>query len=703
MSKLDQTHLRFAPDILRRLGEELISSPYLGIMELVRNAYDADAHLCQIELINTEEVGGTLRVLDDGIGMDEQAINNGWLVLGSSNKKVASERIKTGLGRSPIGDKGLGRLAALRMGSKATMRTRPTSNPNSEYSIILDWERYDSAETVDDVPLTITESRTSKLQGTEIEIADLRTKLTQRDIEQLSRSLLLMSDPFGTELGFNPILVAPQYRELEKLVKESYFSGAEYRLVAILDQDGKASAQVFDWKNDLIFVSNHSEFRGKKSLTNVPYQAPSAVFELWEYHLSGERFSVRDLPFTLGQLREWLKVAGGVHLYQRGVRVHPYGDAGYDWLDMNLSRAKRGEESPSTNNSIGRVVVSDEEEQLISKTDRTGFIENEAFMELKAFAVDALRWMGRKRVKAAEDRRIANRTDVTHQVTEAQTKIEKVLEAVPATYRQPVENAVRDYAFVREQEAKALREDIQLYRTLSTVGTTVAVFAHEAGKPLTRINKASSRLEKILQIKGSLFIDEEMAELVETIKNSAYSLQSYSNLPIQMLKRSKRNVGIIDVHYVLEGVLSMLAPFLQSDKISVQTTLIHGTPKIHGSIAALECIFVNLITNAIHAVVYARGNIYDRCILIRTSYQAQRLLIQFLDNGSGINGLSKEEIWLPGRTTKENGLGLGLTIVRDAVLDLRGTIDVQSAGETGGAQFSIMLPVKEEKLNAYSQ
>src|SRR3954447_1748515 len=119
-------HLRFSPDILRRLGEELIPHADQGIVELVRNSYDADAHSCRVELIKTEKLGGILRVTDDGNGMKAESVRDGWLVLGRSGKAA---RQRTKLGRLPVGDKGLGRLASLRMGRVARLRTRPADEP----------------------------------------------------------------------------------------------------------------------------------------------------------------------------------------------------------------------------------------------------------------------------------------------------------------------------------------------------------------------------------------------------------------------------------------------------------------------------------------------------------------------------------------------------------------------------------------------
>ena len=82
-----EASIRFASDILRRLGEELNPSPDQSILELVKNAYDADARRCRVELIETELPGGTVRITDDGVGMPLDSILNGWLVVGRSGMK----------------------------------------------------------------------------------------------------------------------------------------------------------------------------------------------------------------------------------------------------------------------------------------------------------------------------------------------------------------------------------------------------------------------------------------------------------------------------------------------------------------------------------------------------------------------------------------------------------------------------------------
>ena len=99
------TSLRFSPDILRRLGEELNPSLDQSILELVKNSFDASAKECTVVLRNTDKPGGTIEISDDGDGMDAEGIINGWLILGRSGRNPEQ---RTRLNRVPAGSKGLG-------------------------------------------------------------------------------------------------------------------------------------------------------------------------------------------------------------------------------------------------------------------------------------------------------------------------------------------------------------------------------------------------------------------------------------------------------------------------------------------------------------------------------------------------------------------------------------------------------------------
>src|SRR5262249_51180207 len=145
--------IRFATDILRRLGEELNPSIDQGILELIKNAYDANARECVVSLDSTGRPGGTIQVRDDGDGMALEEILEGWLVLGSSTKASIK---RTRLGRIPAGSKGLGRLAALRLGSVAVLTTRPRGS-TEEFTISIDWSRYENVRLVEEVAIPVME------------------------------------------------------------------------------------------------------------------------------------------------------------------------------------------------------------------------------------------------------------------------------------------------------------------------------------------------------------------------------------------------------------------------------------------------------------------------------------------------------------------------------------------------------------------
>ena len=130
--------IRFSTQIIKRLGEELNPSIDQSILELVKNAYDADAKKCVVELNNITDIGGAIIIIDDGNGMDSNDIINGWLVLGESSKTSSK---KTELGRTPAGSKGLGRLAALRMGQAAELKSIPKENSTFKYELEIDWNK----------------------------------------------------------------------------------------------------------------------------------------------------------------------------------------------------------------------------------------------------------------------------------------------------------------------------------------------------------------------------------------------------------------------------------------------------------------------------------------------------------------------------------------------------------------------------------
>lgn len=679
-------HFKFAPDILSRLGEELIPNPEQGIIELIRNSYDADALTCQIKLSETSKKGGSIKITDDGIGMTKDSIVNGWLVIGRSSK-VKREPTKK-FNRIPVGDKGLGRLAALRLGSEVVLTTRPDNELHKEYKLTIKWADFESADVVENVFFEINDDTTNKKPGTEIEIKNLRIVLGRREIQRLAKDLILLSDPFIAKTTFRPQLIVPEFKDLEKKVLNAYFEEAEYHLKATLNEDGTVIASVLDFNNKVLFEARQQD------LSRIPYHAPAAQFDLWVFLLNRDTFSTRTS--SISQVREWLSVVGGVHLYHRELRVKPYGDAGHDWLEMNLARVKSPEERPGTNTSIGRILVKDENDSLIQKTDRVGFIENDAFIDLKRFAKDALDWMARMRLKEAEKKREKTKQTSSHTVQVAKTQFEKIIDRkVPSRSKTEIKKAATKYETALKSESRILREDLQLYRSLATAGTTSAVFAHESGKSVTRIEK----LAEIISDKGKrLFGDSYSAtvgRVIEMLLSAAKSLQSFVKLPMHLLQKGSRRYGAIDVNQVIIDIILLFEPFTKDAKIQIVPELVETKVYIRGTVSILEAVITNFLTNTINAFNMEGARTESRKVIIRTEIAGDWLLLKVLDNGPGIVDIGLEEIWLPGRTTTTGGTGFGLTIVRDSVGDLAGKINAIANGELGGAEFVVSLPLTQ--------
>lgn len=221
---------RVAAEVISRLGEELITDSTQALLELIKNAYDADAGVVSVEVDTTgsyEAAGrhltGRLRITDTGHGMDDQAIRDGWLTLSASPKRAMKSRgDKTGGGRTPLGDKGLGRLGVQRIGEVVRLRTRPTDPPGKlpakgkatepkiehrvEFSfsdfgpgVMLDavavqWEEVPlpAAERSDEYPWPL---RTP--YGTVLEVIGLRDAPDWREVGRLSNELSKVINPFA--------------------------------------------------------------------------------------------------------------------------------------------------------------------------------------------------------------------------------------------------------------------------------------------------------------------------------------------------------------------------------------------------------------------------------------------------------------------------------------------------------------------------
>uniref|UniRef100_UPI00301C2FC5 sensor histidine kinase n=1 Tax=Vibrio fluvialis TaxID=676 RepID=UPI00301C2FC5 len=528
-------------------------------------------------------------------------------------------------------------------------------------------------------------------QQSPIHIQNLKQKITKPEVERLARSLMLLSNPFEEANDFKLSFVCPEYPEFEKLVQEGYLNEAEYVLKAKLNDDGSAEAEVFDWKNTSRWKTKSSDwFLNKSKGKNLDpiYKAPPSQFELNIFHLDNNTFATRNV--NKRQVSAWLKSVGGVHIYHNDFRVHPYGDEGSDWLGMNLARVNNPSVRPSTNTSIGRLNIVDIDKVLQQKTDRVGFIEGDTFFELKRFVTDALDWYAAERTAFATKLRNAQKDENEKQVKDKEKALKNAIDKVPdPVVKKELNEAFQASKTASTQQTLHLKQDLKLYRSLATSGTTTAVFSHEVSKPISEIPEALSRADRVVRLNTEPSIYERYKERTSNILGYLNRLSHFAELQLDLLKRNKRRDEAIDVVNVISALLNNFAPLLAREHITVNYDYSNtDTPRLQGAICILEAIITNCITNSMRAFRTENFDVDNRTIEIVLEQEAKgSLLVRFSDNGPGITDLSIRDIWLPGITTADNGTGFGLTIVKDSVSDLGGSCRVDAHGHLGGATF----------------
>lgn len=172
--------------VVIQLGDRLISDVAQALVELVKNSYDADATHAKV-IVNTEEqpgegfyypnASGYISIEDNGIGMNEATIIRGWLTVSDSPKREMKKKgLTTERGRTPLGDKGLGRLCAQRLANNVEIFTRPKGSA-VEYHIGFSWSSFlEDGITLTQVPIFVEEIEPQRECGTRLIISDLKDK-----------------------------------------------------------------------------------------------------------------------------------------------------------------------------------------------------------------------------------------------------------------------------------------------------------------------------------------------------------------------------------------------------------------------------------------------------------------------------------------------------------------------------------------------
>lgn len=249
--------------------------------------------------------------------------------------------------------------------------------------------------------------------------------------------------------------------------------------------------------------------------------------------------------------------------------------------------------------------------------------------------------------------------------------------------RRPVSihGIARDITHRRE-----LEQQLQQTEKLSAIGKLVAGVAHELNNPLTSIIGYSSLLQQ------SDLPAETQADLNVIFRQAQRARLIVRDL-LTFARRFELETQEVDLNEIITGSATLVASQLQANAVQLKTVLDSGLPPTMADPHQLEQVFVNLITNAIHALATSPS---PRLLTIESWHEVDHILVSFTDNGPGIPPNHISRIFDPFFSTKQvgEGTGLGLSICFGIISEHKGRIWAEN-GPAGGAVFYIELPVEK--------
>jgi len=406
VEKHDVLNFRISSGLKNLIGKELITDQFIAIFELVKNSFDAGARMVTIFFKDLKKTTPTIIIADNGCGMNYLDLNDKWLFVAYSEKKLLTnaENLKDSDYRDKIkskrifaGAKGVGRFSCDRLGSKLTLTTKKDELKAKVENLTIDWDDFekDSLEefvqvkvkhqTLKNIPNNYLVGAEQPKSGTFLEIGGLREVWDRDSILKLKRSLEKLINPNqgNDSRNFTIKIVAEEELEHDNLQKKERDK-----------VNGNVSNTIFEnleLKTTQVVceISNDG-----KILTTTLVDRGTLIYKLTEKN----QYFLHDINIHLFQLNQVSKSSftklmgmepvkyGSVFIFKNGFRIYPYGEPGEDFLSIDKRKAQGYNRYLGTRDLIGRIEINGNNESLKETTSRDGgLIKNKKYQELQAF------------------------------------------------------------------------------------------------------------------------------------------------------------------------------------------------------------------------------------------------------------------------------------------------------------------------------
>lgn len=714
--------LRPRARLLRTLGDELISNETVAVIELVKNAYDADATRVLVRFQGPlEPEKGRIEVIDNGHGMSLETIKTAWLepaTLMKKNRPRSEQRH-----RRVLGEKGIGRFAASRLANFLEVVTR-RHVMEQEVRVFFDWSQFDDEEKyLDQVEVLWEEVQPSEIcpdgtleilwdeaiwgkagaseqdeisHGTILRMEQLRNSWETKHFEELSTKLArLIAPSFEHESlknldSFQICLDFPApFSHLSGIVgPPQAWQNPHYVIKGDIDEQG-------NYNLTLKLKGQETEERktGQFILdANRPPQCGPLYIELrvWDRESGDLTPLAKELKSTLSEVRRDLNDVAGINIYRDGFRVLPYGEPRNDWLRLDLRRVQNPTLRLSNNQIIGYILISaDANPNLRDQSNREGIMDGPAMDDLNAFTkmvlalLEAPRYALRRPEASPVQRgglfSNLNLSALSNRIRQQYPQDRELLDAVEATEAE------------LEHKVAEIQRVLARFMRLSTLGQLVDAVLHDGRAPLAKIkNEAFLGLRDIdrqdTRSGGDL---SKQRQRLDVIYNQSDVLSTIFRRiePFGGRKRGRPE------QIVLEQVIADAFAVLQGeiDEVGVTVTLPSTQHSVTVDNAEIQEVVINLLQNSLYWLRKVPA------IQRKISVDVQRnpdnsLEIIFADSGPGIEPEVREHIFDPYFSTRPDGVGLGLAIAGQIVADYYGgALELIETSGLPGATFRIIL------------
>ncbi len=711
--------LRPKARIMRTLGDELISSEAVALIELVKNCYDADATKVLVRFHAPLEIGrGQVEVIDNGHGMTLETIQTTWMEPATLSKK--QQRRSFGLGRRVLGEKGIGRFASSRLANFLEVVTRPIDS-EEEIRAFFDWSQFDNEHKyLDEIQVLWEQEPPNELRpsgtlqrlwdfsgeptedelrhGTILRMEELRSNWDKQEINDLRlRMSRLVSPFFGDDLAegkdeFELRLEFPPPFEQESGVVEppELLRNPHYVLRGKIDADGCFSLTI-----KLRSSTSEETIRGKFDLGNHGARCGPIGMELrvWDRDRDSIINLVEQHSFqSVSQVRGLLDGGAGISIYRDGFRVLPYGEPDDDWLRLDMRRVQNPTLRLSNNQVLGYILISSEENPgLRDQSNREGLIEGPELDDLRELVKLALSELERRRYKLRHPTPTPSNKPAGGLFSSLTlgTVRDYIGQRHPDDHRllELVGEAERDL----ETQAQGIQEVLSRYHRLASLGQLIDTVLHDGRAPLAKIHNEAALGSRDVKRAGEDRVGEmeKLGNRFQMILTQSEAMSTIFRKIEPFGGRRRGRPALVRLEDVISDAFSVLDTDI--GEVGVEIVLPSTDTRVTVDHAEIQEVIINLLQNSLYWLRRVPSD--ARKIAVEVCRNgAEEVEILFSDSGPGIDPTFKDRIFDPYFSTKPEGVGLGLAIAGEIVNDFYGgDLELVEGNNGGGATFRIVL------------